>query len=72
MRQQSHFETFGFILKMLEGTSLPGLAFQRIELPPHFNDDVFHPQKILMGGIELAERLSLLFFVTDDAGSLLD
>ena len=70
--EQPDLQRLGFLLKVLVGTSLPGLTFQRVQLPTHFDDDVADPEQVLARRFKLAERLGLLLLVPHDAGGLLD
>ncbi len=56
----------------LIGPRLARLPLKRIQLLLDFGHDVSDTQKILLRRFQLTKRFGLLFFVTHDAGGLLD
>src|SRR5439155_5836887 len=70
--EDGELETPDFLPERLKLFGRPSLPFQGRQLAPDLIDNVADSQQILMGGLQLPQRLALLFLVADDPGCLFD
>jgi hypothetical protein len=59
VRREPHVELSGAALVLAEKLRLAGLALEAVHLALDLQDDVGHAQQVLLGGVDLAQRLGL-------------
>ena len=70
--QQLHLQHLQLGRQALVALRLVGLALQAARLPPHLVDDVGQAQQVVLGALQLVQRLFLLGLVLRDAGRLVE
>ena len=72
MDEEGDLETPDFLPERLELFGRPRLSFEGRQLAPDLMNNVADSQQILVGGLQLSQRLGLLSLVADDPGCLFD
>src|SRR2546426_1216282 len=72
MDEEGDLETPDFLPERLELFGRPRLSFEGRQLAPDLMNNVADSQQILVGGLQLSQRLGLLSLVADDPSCLFD
>ena len=72
VQPQADIEPLRARLVFAEELGLAGLPLQAVHLALDFDDDVGHPQQVLVGDVDLAQGFGLVMLVAGDAGGLFD